>query len=81
MVNSPLIRPYLLGGGSFGGGTLDSHDTSSIPGLFYFSHEINKDPGTLNPSGFNGTLIFRRMYGLFTYMFGEKWPHSVGNGW
>ena len=27
MVNSPLIRPYLLGGGgSFGGGTLDSHD-------------------------------------------------------
>ena len=26
MVNSPLIRPYLLGGGSFGGGTLDSHE-------------------------------------------------------
>ena len=26
MVNSPLIRPYLLGGGSFGGGTLESHD-------------------------------------------------------
>ena len=26
MVNSPLVRPYLLGGGSFGGGTLDSHD-------------------------------------------------------
>ena len=27
MVNSPLIRPYFLGGGgSFGGGTLDSHD-------------------------------------------------------
>ena len=25
MVNSPLIRPYLLGG-SFGGGTLVSHD-------------------------------------------------------
>ena len=25
MVNSPLIRPYLLGG-SFGGGTLDSHE-------------------------------------------------------
>ena len=23
---SPLIRPYFLGGGSFGGGTLDSHD-------------------------------------------------------
>ena len=29
MVNCPLIRPYLLGGGgSFGGGTLDSHDCS-----------------------------------------------------
>ena len=27
MVNSPLIRPYLLGG-SFGGGTLGSHDYS-----------------------------------------------------
>ncbi len=26
MVNSPLIRPYLLRGGSFGEGTLDSHD-------------------------------------------------------
>ena len=26
MVNKPLIRPYLLGGGSFGGGTLDSHE-------------------------------------------------------
>ena len=32
MVNSPLIRPYLLGG-SFGGGTLDSHD-------FFFSREM-----------------------------------------
>ena len=29
MVNKPLIRPYFLGGGgSFGGGTLDSHDLS-----------------------------------------------------
>ena len=27
MVNSPLIRPYLLGG-SFGGGTLDCHDVA-----------------------------------------------------
>ena len=26
MVNSPLIRPYLLGGVALGGGTLDSHD-------------------------------------------------------
>ena len=27
MVNSPLIRPYFLGGGGIGGGTLGSHDT------------------------------------------------------
>ena len=27
MVNSPLIRPYFLGGGGIGGGTLDSHDS------------------------------------------------------
>ena len=26
MVNSPLIRPYFLGGVALGGGTLDSHD-------------------------------------------------------
>ena len=26
MVNKPLIRPYFLGGGSFGGGWLNSHD-------------------------------------------------------
>ena len=35
MVNSPLIRPYLLGGGSFGGGTLDSHE-SMIKCFFFF---------------------------------------------
>ena len=28
MVNSPLIRPYLLGRGSFGGVPLDSHDNN-----------------------------------------------------
>ena len=27
MVNRPLIRPYLLGGGSLGEGTLGSHDS------------------------------------------------------
>ena len=26
MFNSPLIRPYLLGGVALGGGTLDSHE-------------------------------------------------------
>ena len=33
MANSPLIRPYFLGGGgggSFGGGTLDSHDERNL---------------------------------------------------
>ena len=33
MVNSPLIRPYLLGTGSFGGVSLGSHD-SSVPMVF-----------------------------------------------
>ena len=32
MANSPLIRPYLLGG-SFGGGTLDYHDAYLINAL------------------------------------------------
>ena len=35
MVNSPLIRPYFLGGGSFGGGTLHSHD-------FFKTEELNE---------------------------------------
>ena len=46
MVNSPLIRPYLLGGGgSFGGGILDSHD---IQVFFCFkqSVQILKLPAT-----------------------------------
>ena len=30
MVNSPSIRPYLLGGGSFAGGTLGSHDDTAM---------------------------------------------------
>ena len=31
MVNSPLIRPYLLGGGvALGGGTLDSHENGAV---------------------------------------------------
>ena len=29
MVNSPLIRPYFLGGGGIGGVPLDSHEFSS----------------------------------------------------
>ena len=42
MVNSPLIRPAISWGGSFGGGTLDSHETMSffghILGLVWFQH-------------------------------------------
>ena len=30
MVNSPLIRPYFLGGGGIGGVPLDSHDNIKI---------------------------------------------------
>ena len=46
MVNSPLIRPYLLGGGSFGGGTLDSHDIwiSWFVLFFYLYEKQNKQP-------------------------------------
>ena len=36
MVNSPLIRPYLLGG-SFGGGTLGSHDIDQMNVVSYTS--------------------------------------------
>ena len=31
MVNSPLIRPYLLEGVALGGGTLDSHEINTLP--------------------------------------------------
>ena len=37
VVNSPLIRPYLLGGGSFGGGTLGSHDKMCFNLVGFFS--------------------------------------------
>ena len=30
MVNSPLIRPYFLGGVALGGGTLGSHDCKGV---------------------------------------------------
>ena len=33
MVNKPLIRPYFLGGGSFGG-------VARIPMMFWFKHPI-----------------------------------------
>ena len=37
MVNSPLLRPYLLGGGGIGGVPLDSHD---ICKLFLALHRV-----------------------------------------
>ena len=37
MVNSPLIRPYFLGGGGMGGVRLDSHESNSPgPALVIF---------------------------------------------
>ena len=33
MVNSPLIRPYFLGGGGIGGVPLDSHDLNVDPNM------------------------------------------------
>ena len=41
MVNSPLIRPYLLGGGGIGGGTLNSHDTNSYLHFFEITDVIH----------------------------------------
>ena len=45
MVNNPLIRPYLLGGGSFGGGTLDSHDSGGyqFPMVHGYSLAMNSE--------------------------------------
>ena len=45
MVNSPLIRPYLLGGVALGGGTLDSHDIA--PALIQRSKSTSVDTGHL----------------------------------
>ena len=52
MVNSPLIRPYVLGGVALGGGTLDSHDhrcfakmkidTSQIFAAFFSGYHLYK---------------------------------------
>ena len=42
MVNKPLTRPYKLGGGgSFGGGTLDSHDFSENRPIESMAHTIH----------------------------------------
>ena len=50
MVNSPLIRPAIYWGGSFGG-TLDSHDFWSPPRLhletlLHFVLRFPRDPGS-----------------------------------
>ena len=53
MVNSPLIRPYLLGGGgvALGGGTLDSHD-----------HWLSEDPLIRPFIGYIGWLTWICLY-------------------
>ena len=57
MVNSPLIRPYLLGGGgSFGGGTLDSHDVCFRKLLFGTSEIGWGDKGDLGMKKTTQTL-------------------------
>ena len=68
MVNSPLIRPYLFGVlGSFGGGTLDSHESSFLPA-------VPKRPlgvSCQNPTAtYNGTL-----YGQY-----GEWVDDTGAG-
>ena len=47
MVNSPLIRPYLLGGVALGGVPLGSHDNSYFPN---FSRHDSRDKGTCTPN-------------------------------
>ena len=47
MVDSPLIRPYLLGGGSFGGAPLDSHD--KIIGKSWWENPWDGGPLIINP--------------------------------
>ena len=68
MVNSPLIRPYLLGGGSFGGGTLDSHESS------FFLPAVPKRPLGVScqdaTATYNGTL-----YGQY-----GEWVDDTGAG-
>ena len=46
MVNSPLIRPYFVGGGGIGGGTLDPHEVHFLMNfpLALFNHIPNKPP-------------------------------------
>ena len=52
MVNSPLIRPYLLGGlGSFGGGTLDSHESSIC---LFDAHKVHGTNGIRKEDGLPG---------------------------
>ena len=49
MVNSPLIRPYFLGGGGIGGVPLDSHESICIYiyyiyiCIFTYLHEYHKN--------------------------------------
>ena len=40
MVNSPLIRPYFLGGGGTGGVPLGSHDIGVVILLFSYKLEL-----------------------------------------
>ena len=52
MVNSPLIRPYLLGGSFGGGGTFDCHDVFPC-----VSHNLPRSKGIALPlSGASATV-------------------------
>ena len=70
MVNSPLIRPYLLGGGgSFGGGTLDSHDRKK---------ENHPTKTTPRSSGRFGTMINRTLNPPMPLL--TAWEHTRSLG-
>ena len=49
MVNSPLIRPYFLGGGGIGGGTLGSHDNKANKKLPKFVSRKKERKGVERP--------------------------------
>ena len=59
MVNSPLIRPAISWGGSFGGDTLNSHEIK--PGVSFAGYQVSRDlcfNGMLRGSNMACLLIF-----------------------
>ena len=85
MVNSPLIRPAISWGGSFGGGTLGSHDETSpemilLPGAIRLGTTSDTSPPeTLGMhlrrgwKGWKGWKISTRGFQGFSKRRGKNW--------